>query len=145
MNVALFLTDELQAARECLAVAGNAHLQSAALRRDELDRFVAILAAHRLTMEQAVLPAVRAHGAMTPDVQAAWADLCAVVDAAASLAAGQEGAASPAPGDLAARFEAMVARQEMAVIPAIRALPSDTLEALTDRVRSVRLGRTDAG
>lgn len=145
MNLAAFLVDELQAARECLAVAGNAPLQSSDERRGELERFAAILGAYRSVCEQAVLPAIRVHGGMTPGVQAAWAEVCAVADGVVGSADRQDGSRSPGPGDLVDRFEAMAARQETEVIPAIRRLPPEAQEALAERVRTVRLGRSDAG
>lgn len=144
MNLAAFLVDELQAARECLSVAGNAPRQAIGERRDELGRFAAILDAYRRVCEFSVLPVLRAHGSMTPDVQAAWADLCDVAEAAA-VAGGQDGAGTPGLGALVDRFEALVARQETAVIPAIRRLPPDAQAALAERARMVRLGRHGAG
>lgn len=145
MNLAAFLVDELQAARECLAVAGNAARQATDERRDELEGFAALLDAYRRVCELSVLPVLRAHGSMTPDVQAAWADLCDVAEASAAVARGRDGAEPPGPGTLVDRFEALVARQETAVIPAIRRLPPNAQAALAERARTVRLGLHGTG
>lgn len=147
MDIRQILVDDLQAARECLAVAGNTPQNAAAARTDTLGRFAAILDADRRALEQAVLPALRRAGRLTPEVQEAYAALARAQEEGASLAAGD------AHDDLwfrrfaalAAGYEGMAAKQTGALLPELRSLDPDDVAELTRAAAEVRLGRPSAG
>jgi hypothetical protein len=147
MDIRQILVDDLQAARECLAEAGNTPQASAAARTDALARFSAILDADRRALEQAVLPALRRAGRLTPGVQDAYAALARAQEEGASLAAGD------AHDDqwfrrfaaLAAGYEGTAAKQTGALLPELRALDPHDVAALTRAAAEFRLGRLSAG
>jgi len=147
MDILGILADDLQAARECLAVAGNTPRSAAVVRADALGRFAAILGADRRALERAVLPALRRSGGMTPEVQDAYAALARAQEEGAALAAGDPH------GDrwfrrfavLADGWEGTAAKQTGALLPAIRALdPRDRAE-VSRAAADVRLGRPADG
>jgi hypothetical protein len=144
MNAAIFVIDTLQAARDGLVLAGNAPQQADDARRGAVAGVASILCVYRRISEEAILPALRREGLLTPEVQAAWAELRDVAEMAVASADSGGSRTVPAPVSLVDRFEAAAMRQEMVMIPAIRRLPPDVLASLADRVLGIRLGHRDA-